>query len=350
MVQLLKIKEQIYQFIGRFEIYVLALARFVVAFVAFTMINTNIGFMEDMKKYPVALVFALLCSFLPSGMMMFLGMVMILAHFYALSIELCGIAALLFIVLFCLYLRFSTRKGGYTVLTPILAAFRVPYVMPVAAGLLTQAYTAVSVVCGEVVFFLLKNVKENAALFSSTEEMGRRSVVTLAINLIFTDKEMYLYLAAFAAAAIVVFCVRKLSVDHARSIAIVLGIVIQMGMICSGEIYLGNIRAIAGVIIGCIVSLLISFAVDFMSMSLDYSRVEHVQFEDDEYYYYVKAVPKAFVSAEDKQVKRINAKRPKNRKATKGRKVKSVHVSGDGSKKDDSLEAQVMREFHDKDE
>ena len=159
-----------------------------------------------------------------------------------------------------------------------------------------------------------------------------------------------MYLAAFAAAAIVVFCVRKLSVDHARSIAIVLGIVIQMGMICSGEIYLGNIRAIAGVIIGCIVSLLISFAVDFMSMSLDYSRVEHVQFEDDEYYYYVKAVPKAFVSAEDKQVKRINAKRPKNRKATKGRKVKSVHVSGDGSKKDDSLEAQVMREFHDKDE
>lgn len=26
--------------------------------------------------------------------------------------------------------------------------------------------------------------------------------------------------------------------------------------------------------------------------SVDYSRTENVQFEDDEYYYYVKAVPK----------------------------------------------------------
>lgn len=350
MVQLLKIKEQIYRFVGRFEIYVVALARFAVAFAAFTLINMNIGFMEELKEYPVALVFALLCSFLPSGMMMFLGMVMILAHFYALSVELCGIAALLFVILFCMYLRFSTRKGVYTVLTPVLATFGVPYVMPVAAGLLTQAYTAVSVVCGEVVFFLLKNVKENAALFSSSEEVGRRSLVTLAVNQIFTDKEMYLYLAAFAVATIVVFCVRRLSVDHARIIAIVLGIVIQMGIICSGEIYLGNTRVIIGVIIGCIVSLLILLVVDFLSMSLDYSRVEHTQFEDDEYYYYVKAVPKAFVPVEDKQVKKINAKRPKNRKVTKGKRVKAVHVSGDSGKRDDSLEAQVMREFRDSEE
>ena len=30
----------------------------------------------------------------------------------------------------------------------------------------------------------------------------------------------------------------------------------------------------------------------FIFMNLDYARTENVQFEDDEYYYYVTAVPK----------------------------------------------------------
>ena len=39
--------------------------------------------------------------------------------------------------------------------------------------------------------------------------------------------------------------------------------------------------------------------------SVDYSRTENVQFEDDEYYYYVKAVPKVGVQMPEKQVKHI---------------------------------------------
>ena len=40
--------------------------------------------------------------------------------------------------------------------------------------------------------------------------------------------------------------------------------------------------------------------------SVDYSRSENLQFEDDEYYYYVKAVPKLSVARPEKTVKRIN--------------------------------------------
>lgn len=46
---------------------------------------------------------------------------------------------------------------------------------------------------------------------------------------------------------------------------------------------------------------------------MDYSRTEHTQFEDDEYYYYVKAVPKINVVAPEMNVKRINAQRKKKK-------------------------------------
>ena len=41
-------------------------------------------------------------------------------------------------------------------------------------------------------------------------------------------------------------------------------------------------------------------------MNLDYARTENVQFEDDEYYYYVKAVPKKMIAKEEKVVKHLS--------------------------------------------
>ena len=40
--------------------------------------------------------------------------------------------------------------------------------------------------------------------------------------------------------------------------------------------------------------------------SVDYARCENLQYEDDEYYYYVKAVPKLSVATPEKTVKRIS--------------------------------------------
>ena len=42
------------------------------------------------------------------------------------------------------------------------------------------------------------------------------------------------------------------------------------------------------------------------AFNLDYARTEKVQFEDDDYYYYVKAVPKITVTAKKVKVKKIN--------------------------------------------
>ena len=100
MVQLLKIKEHIYRFIGKYEIYAMAVFRFLVAFLAFSLINHQIGYMDILKEYPIALLCALLCSFLPSGMMLFFGALLILLNCYALSLELCGIVALIFVAPF----------------------------------------------------------------------------------------------------------------------------------------------------------------------------------------------------------------------------------------------------------
>ena len=60
------------------------------------------------------------------------------------------------------------------------------------------------------------------------------------------------------------------------------------------------------------VSLLIAMIVEFFAFSVDYSRTEYTQFEDDEYYYYVKAVPKACVTTSERSIKKINGSSAKD--------------------------------------
>ena len=76
-----------------------------------------------------------------------------------------------------------------------------------------------------------------------------------------------------------------------------------------GWLVFDNGPSVIGLLLGTIVAIPIAIGVGFMFMGLDYSRTEKVQFEDDDYYYYVKAVPKMSIQAPSKTVKKINTQR-----------------------------------------
>jgi len=63
-----------------------------------------------------------------------------------------------------------------------------------------------------------------------------------------------------------------------------------------------------------LVSMGVAVILDVFILSVDYQRTEYTQFEDDDYYYYVKAVPKIKLQASDVQVKHINVNKKRNRR------------------------------------
>lgn len=120
-------------------------------------------------------------------------------------------------------------------------------------------------------------------------------------------------IAAFALCILVVFVVKNLSIDYAWPVAIAAGTVTQLLVFLMGDfmfsVSVDMLQLLLGVLAGCAVAGIYNFFV----LALDYSRTEYVQFEDDDYYYYVKAVPKITVSTTDVTVKHINARRSPRR-------------------------------------
>lgn len=124
---------------------------------------------------------------------------------------------------------------------------------------------------------------------------------------------MAVVMVAFAVTVIIVYLIRRLSIDHSWTIAIIAGTIAQMVVLLLGALLMDADVSMAGIIVGSIVSAGIARVVEFVMFQMDYSRAENVQFEDDEYYYYVKAVPKVVLSKPEKTVKKINAQRKKKR-------------------------------------
>lgn len=82
MTALLELKQRIKNLYSQYEIYILPVLRFVLAMVYFIWINTNMGYMKQIDNIFIVLILALICSILPSGVMIFVGFALMVAHGY----------------------------------------------------------------------------------------------------------------------------------------------------------------------------------------------------------------------------------------------------------------------------
>ncbi len=309
MTGLLELKEKLRGFYCKYDVFINPLGKFILAVCTFMIINQNIGYMAKLSSTTVTLALSLLCAILPVNAMLVLAGAVITLHLYALSLEVAVIGLLLFMIMFLVYFRFAPKDGFYVVLTPICFHLGAGPVMPMAAGLLSKAYTAVSIICGTILYYFLEGVKANAsALGDSSEDATLTSKFTATINQLLGNKEMYLMIFAFTLTTLVVMLLRNLSVDYAWTIAIAIGLLMNFIVMFAGNILLGISGRTIDLVIGIGIAAAASFLLEFLFFHVDYTRTERVQFEDDEYYYYVKAVPKMYVAEKAKQVKKFNTK------------------------------------------
>lgn len=307
MMGLLVLKERLKGFYARFDIYVNPLIKFIFSCMAFFLMNGNIGFSSKLTEPFVPLVLALLCSFLPYGAISFLASGFMLIHLSGISIEITLVMAIFIVVVGLLYYGFQPGDSYLLVLTPIFFLLKIPYAIPLIVGLSGSVISVIPVSCGVFIYYTLLYVKQNAGVLTNDMSVDEVQKFMQIMNSLLGNKQMLLMVGAFALALVVVVIVKNLSVDYSWMIAIITGTITQLGVIFIGDIALDVSVSVIGLLLGMLASILISVIYTFFVFAVDYSRTEYVQFEDDDYYYYVKAVPKLTVSTPDVKVQKINA-------------------------------------------
>ena len=319
MTTLLVMKQVLITLYSKYEVYITPLLKFVLALVSLLLINSRIGYMDSIDRMTVVLIVALMCSFMPMNFIVVISALFTLLHLYAFSMECAVVVGVGFLLMFLLYLRFSPRDTLVVVLLPVCFILKIPYVVPLAMGLLGTPASVVSVACGVIAYYMMHYVVQNVSVIAAMADEETETVAKLRfiIDGILKNREMVITIAAFAIAVVMVYLIRRLSIDYAWTIAMVAGVMVDIMVLLVGDLMFDTNVDLFRVVFGNIVSFLFALVLQFFVFNVDYRRTEKVQFEDDEYYYYVKAVPKIVVSKPEKKVKKINSQRAKTVQRTK---------------------------------
>ena len=309
MTTLLVIKQALVTVYSKYEVYITPLLKFLLALISLLLINSGLGYMESIDRMTVVMIVALMCSFMPTGFIALMGAVFVLLHLYSISLECAAVTGAGFLLLLLLYLRFAPKDTVVVVLLPICFLLRIPYVIPISMGLIGTPASAVSVACGVIVYYMLHYVTQNATVIAAMADEETAAKFRFIIDGLIKNREMVVTIAAFATTVIIVYLLRRMSIDYAWTIAMTAGAVVNIMVLLVGDLIFDINESLLSVILGTVLSFLLVLVLQFFVFYVDYSRTEKVQFEDDEYYYYVKAVPKVTVAKPEKKVKQISSTR-----------------------------------------
>jgi len=146
--------------------------------------------------------------------------------------------------------------------------------------------------------YFMKYFHDNAASFSSAADISTviSEFITISADLL-KNKEIYVVLVAFVIGIGIVFFLSRLSFNHCWTVSVITGFIIVSVICILGARFTGTTDT-KQELIRILLSLPVILVYEFLFYAVDYRSTEHLQFEDDEYYYYVKAVPKITMDRE----------------------------------------------------
>jgi len=300
--KLLEFRGMARRFFQKYQLIIEPVFRFIIAYLAFHTINNALAYNTKVANPVIELGLAAVGAFLPPVVLILLCAMLAILQVYSASPILAALVVVIFAVLYCFIARFSGKYGYAVVAVPILFMFKMPYLVPLLLGMIATPMAIFPTVSGVIVYFVFKVIQEAATRQDISSLDATLALYIDVVNSLFKHKEMFITAAIFAVVIFIMWLVRRLRFEFVFEITIVLGAIINILGFLLVNLQLDINVGTGDMILGTVISMLLVFVAQFFRVVLDYTSVEHVQFEDDDYYYYVKAVPKIDVSMLQKNV------------------------------------------------
>ncbi len=321
MTSLITIRDNIKAFLIKYDKFIIPAAKFIGVFIVLLCYNHLMGYSDQASSGAVIFVVSLLSSFMPAGLIVLMLGLVGLVHMYAVGIDVALLYFAVFLLMYLLYMRFAPKYGWIVVVMPVLYMLHLHYLIPIVAGIFIGPAAIVPMAFGIVFYYFVDFVAQYKDLMTTASDSETIQGFSYVLDGLKGSKEMWITIIVFAVVLIVTYIIYRLSFKYSWFVAIVSGAVLNAILLLSLAVVLELDAPVVWIFIGCVLAGALAVVAQFFKGVLDYSRTENVQFEDDEYYYYVKAVPKIRVAEQDIKVQRISDQ-PEDKKEEKAEPVK----------------------------
>jgi len=306
--KLIEIKDKISAFYAKGGVIINHVLTFVFAFLSLFYVGKQIGFGSVLSNPLICFAVALVLAFLPVNATVVVTSLFVIINLFSLSIELAIIATIILLVAYLVYFRFAPKTGFLLLITPLLFYIKMPYLLPIVAGLTVGLSGIIPLICGTFIFYVINFGASYSNAITTLDLDNIIQNVTFIFDSVIKNTQMIIIMVTFSVTVLVVYLIRKLSVKYSWIIAIIAGCVLDAMIQMIAFTAFGIEFNVLNMILGHVVAVIAGLLMHLFLFSVDYSATEYVQFEDNDYYYYVKAVPKMSVSSKNVTVKTINSR------------------------------------------
>ena len=316
---LLGLRDRTESFYKKHNIVAGYIARLLFVLVVMFIYRPRIGYNELLTEIWFVLVFSAACAFIPARFLPLAVIAYVSMQILTLSVGIGAAVLCVLIILYLLYFRLNPDFVMLIIILPALAMLKVP-LLPVLVLALTMPFNSVfAVFAGQTIYYMIHYIDMNAAVFSGMTDVSELNMLGIMVYGFVTYKEFLYGTAAVLAVFVFTYFAKKISVNRSNDMAAAAGCGIYIIVMTAFNLAFGTITLtkLVTIVAGSVVSLILAFLIENIVLPLDFSRTEFLEFEDEEYYYYVRAVPKTTMNREVVSVKQIN-RRVKREKHEKG--------------------------------
>lgn len=292
---LLVIRDRISRFYGTYDTVIRIAAKFLLALCVFLSVDEALGQAVILRNPLILGGCAFLCAFLPSNCMILVGAGMILVHFYAISLEALLAGGGMLLIGLLIYYSIAPHSAVPLLLTVLTMGLGIPAAPALLFGLIGGPLSAAGVIFGTVAYDVIETTgRMGGSLEASASDAAEAMVqkMTMLIDAVISNQEIFLTAAALAVLLWVVLLIRRMAIKYAWMLAAGAGLAVYLLIRVGGSLLLGLEIPLFSLGADVAAALLTAWFAQAFLFSLDYRRTENIRFEDDDYFYYVKAVPK----------------------------------------------------------
>lgn len=318
VLKLLEIKEHIKSFYEKYGVYIRILLKLVCTFLLLTIINAEMGYSSLFKNTIIVAGLSVIAVLTPDAVLFLIVISVTVVNAYNIAPVLAVVYAVIYIIIYLLFVRYETKQAYVIIAVPVLYVLHIPYAVPLLCGIFMGPVSIIAVIIGVVLYYMFHSVSVIAGISDGTGVANTVNFFNMLVDYLRNNRYMAVSAIIFSAVFLIVYIIRRQKIKHATDFAIIIGVMVNIISFLSVSAFVENDSSVFGILAGTVVSGIIAYTAQFFRMSLDYAGTKNIQFEDDEYYYYVKAIPKITVSAPSHTVKKINTAR-KRTGTTQGR-------------------------------
>ncbi|MDO4975853.1 MAG: hypothetical protein Q4E53_01185 [Eubacteriales bacterium] len=310
VVSLISTKEKLHKFYQDKHRVITPILRFLLSLAVLFILKEMFPFGAIVDKTWCLVAISVIQAFLPLSFLYYIGSIFIIYNLWQVSFDL-SIGFLVFVIVCVIcYFRIDSRYTYLALVVPALFYLKVGIVIPAVLAVAIGFHALVPTLAGVVLYYFYVTLLEVVPILKGAEVSGMGAGVMYAANSIIKNQTFFIVVVASALTIILTSLLNRMFNERAWLISGALGSAIMAFTVMAGSLYYKVNIPIWNVLIEMAVSFVLCLIFNLFRGIGDVSRIEKTVFEDDEYIYYVKAVPKVKVSQSDRNVKIINEKIP----------------------------------------